>query len=226
MHTLAVVSILLFTTLAHGGQISVTGKCETKVVPDRGSLQLQTEKTAPTVKEALADVTRKIDEARASVQKLKLADLELKTTQFQVNPHHEWQNNKNVFKGYRASLGLDITTSDITKLGEVMSSAAKIGLTGTGNLRTYLSLEKSRSEYLACLDVAAEDAQKKAQRLAQKLGHKIDEVLSVEEGSYQSNPQQPVLFEAAMAKSSDAAPTIDVGTEVLSTSIRVTFKLK
>ena len=52
-------SLILFTTLpALAGQVSVSGKCEVKVVPDRGSVQLVTEKTASTVKEAAQRLPR------------------------------------------------------------------------------------------------------------------------------------------------------------------------
>ena len=228
-----VLFILVFSGLpTFARQVSVSGKCEIKVVPDRGSVQLTTEKNASSVKEAVEFVTKQIEQARQAVIKMKLADQELRTTQFQVSPRHEWENNKNVFKGYRASLGLEVTTSEITRLGEVMGKASAIGVNGTNNYRTFLSLEKSQAEYLKCLDVASQDAQKKAERLAKNLDAKLGEVESILEGQLQIEAPAPhVMMETEALRSSDGAaksmmPTIDVGDQVYSTTVRYVFKLK
>lgn len=223
-------ALLLFSISMPGlaRHVSVTGKCEIKVTPDRGSVQLLTEKTAPTVKEAVDVVSKQIDAAKAAVQKMNLKDLELRTTQFQVNPHHNWENNKNVFKGYRATLGLEIVTSEIVKLGDVMAKASALGVNNTNNYRTFLSLEKSQAEYLKCLDIASTDGEKKAQRLAKNLKANLGEIESITEGQAQVDEPRPmVMMEAAMAKSvSDAAPSIEVGNQTYSTTVRYVFKLK
>ena len=209
--------------------VSVSGKCEIKVTPDRGSVQLLTQKNGSSVKEVVDSVSKQIDAAKAAVQKMDLKDLELRTTQFQVNPRHEWENNKQVFKGYSASLGLEVTTSEITKLGEVMAKASNLGVNNTNNYRTFLSLEKSQAEYLKCLDIASNDAQKKAERLAKNLDAKLGEIESISEGQgHVEEPRPMVQMEAMMAKSADAGagPSIEVGNQVYSTTVRYVFKLK
>lgn len=226
---------LIFTllTLSFNGwgsrTVAVSGKCEIKVTPDRGSVQLRMEKTTDSVNASVKEVTQKINLLRVAIKKMNLKDLELSTTQFNVSPHHEWQNNKNVFKGYKATQGLEVITSEISRLAEVMGSAAKIGITGTENYRTFLSLQKSQAEYLNCLDVASVDAHKKAERLAKKLGAKLGEVETIVESQPQVQSPGPIMMmEASMAKSSarDAEPEIDVADHTYSTSLRVTFILK
>lgn len=210
--------------------VAVSGKCEIKVTPDRGSVHLRMEKTTNSVKTSVDEVTQKINQVRDSITKLKLKDIELSTTQFNVGPHHEWQNNKNVFKGYKAAQGLEVVTSEISRLAEVMSAAAKSGITGTENFKTFLSLKKSQAEFLNCLDVASDDAHKKADRLAKKLGAKLGEVETIVESQPQiHNPGPIMMMEGSMAKSAlqdIEAPQIDVADHTYSTSIRVTYILK
>jgi len=198
------------------------------VTPDRGSVELSMEKTAPSVAAAVAEVTKRIDAARAEVKKLNLANLELQTSQFQVNERRDWENQKHVFKGYSATMGLTVSTSDVPRLGDVLGMASKLGLNGSGGLRTYLSNEKQQSEYLRCLDLATVDARKKAERLVSKLGAKLGALESIIEGPRQdASPPPNARMEMAMSKASaDSGPTIDVGQQTLSTSIRVTFGLK
>lgn len=221
--------LLSATAFAAPRLVSVQGKCEIKVTPDRGSIQLNTEKVAPSSAAALDEVTKKIDAAKASIQKMNLKDLELRTTHLQLNRHSEWENNKSVFKGFRAALGLEVTTSDIKQLGSVMAEAAKLGLTGTDSFNTFLSLEKSRKEYLKCLDIAAIDAKKKAEQLAKTLNNDIGEVESIIESPAVMHRPQPLMMmaEASMAKSMDAAaPAIEVGDQTFQASVQVVYRLR
>ncbi len=210
--------------------VSVQGRCEIKVAPDRASVQLKTEKTAADSAQAVDEVSKKIAAAKASIEKMKLEDLELRTTHFQLYEHREWENNKNVFKGHRASLGLEITTSEIQKLGQVMAEAAKLGLTGTEGFRTFLSIEKSQNEYLKCRAIAAADAQKKAQQLAKGLGASLGEVESISESPAIIHAPQPVyaaaMMESAPMAKSVAAPSIEAGEQTFATSLQVSFQLK
>jgi uncharacterized protein YggE len=220
---------LISMTQASTRTINVQGRCEIKVTPDRASLELKMEKTLSDPAAAVNEVTKKIEAARAEIKKLNLANLELRTTHFQVSPHREWENNKNVFKGHRASMGLEIITSDIAKLGDVMAMAAKLGLNGTEGFRPFLSLEKSRTEYLKCLDVASQDALKKAQQLAKSLDAKVGEVESISESAaviHRPQPMYSAMMDSAGMEKSVTAPTIDVGQETFSTTLQVSFKLK
>lgn len=210
--------------------VSVQGECSVKVAPDRASVDVSVEKTAPDAAASVSFVSTKIDAARAEIAKLKLPDQVLETTHFSVYPHREWENNKSVMKGYRASQGLSVTTSQISKLGDVIAAATKAGLTTSGDFRPFLSTEKRQAEYLKCLDVASKDALKKAQRLAESLNAKVGEVLTVQE-SPMVREAPPQFFAKAMStrgggSESVAAPTIDVADQSFSTTLQVTFKLK
>lgn len=220
-------ALLLLPTLSLAAErsVTVTGRCEIPVTPDRASLQVRAEKSASSVEIAVSDVSQRMTKFRAEVQKLKLKDLELNTAQYQVQPHHEWENNKNVLKGQRAVLGLEVTSSEITRLGEVMSLAAKHGLTGADGWRTFLSTQKAQAEYLKCLDIAIDDAKVKAERLAKRMNSKLGEVLNIQEGERQQHSPQP-MQEMAMVRAKDASPPIDVANLSYATSVQATFLLK
>jgi uncharacterized protein YggE len=220
-------ALLLLPTLclAADRSVAVSGRCEIPVSPDRASIQVRAEKTAGDVAAAVGDVSKRMTKLRADIAKLNLKDLELNTAQYQVQPHHEWENNKNVLKGQRAILGLEVTTSEIPRLGEVMSLAAKHGLTGADGWRTFLSTAKAQAEYLKCLDIAVDDAKVKAERLAKRLNAKLGEVVNVQEGERQQHSPQP-MQEMSMARAKDASPPIDVANLTYATSVQVTFLLK
>jgi len=210
--------------------IQVQGNCEIKVIPDRGMISFSAENQSMDQKVAVKKTNDQINLLSEEIKKLKLKDLELKNSNYSVFPVREWEKNMVVNKGFRAALSLDVTTSEISRIGEAMVKSSTVGITNVGGLQTFLSLEKSQTEYLKCLDIAADDARKKALQLAKKLDFKIGDVIALNEVP---NIQQPHYPERSMMKSlvggggGDAAPVaIQAGTQQYSTNIQVTFKIK
>lgn len=210
-------------------QIQVQGNCQLKVTPDRGSVTFTAENQSKDQKEAVNKTNEQIEHLKKKIHTLDLPHLELQNTQYQVLPIREYEKDRYVDKGLRAILSLEVTTSDISRLGQVMAEASKLGVQNVGSLKTFLSLEKSKKEYLNCLDIAAEDARGKAQKLAHKLGFKIGDVMNLIETP--TLPRGPVMTMdgggAGMLKSAMVAPTtIEPGHMDFSTTLQVTFEIK
>ena len=229
MKFLLSISFLLSASvaLAKAPQVTVQGNCEIKVTPDRGTVTFTAENQSKDQSVAVNKTTAQINTLKEAIQKLNLKEVELKNTNYSVFPVREWEKEKMVEKGIRASLSLEVTTSDISRLGEAMMEASKAKITNVGTLNTFLSLEKSRDEYLKCLDVAAQDAKNKANQLAKKLGFKVGDVIDLNEIP---NVQAPVPMGRAMLKTmslDEAAPTqVEAGTQTFATQLQVTFSIK
>lgn len=222
-------TLLTFNTFADDvPQIQVQGNCEMKVIPDRGMISFTAENQAKDQKDAVKKTNEQINKLKDAIKELKLDDIELKNTNYSVYPVREWEKEKMVNKGFRASLTLEVVTSDIPRIGETMMKASAVGITNVGSLSTFLSLEKSQKEYLKCLDVAADDAKAKAQQLGKKLGFKIGNVISLNEVPQMNPvPQPEYATMKTMGAMGDSAPTrIEAGTQQYSTNIQVTFSIK
>lgn len=223
--------ILLFgSTFALGGDdkiVQVQGNCKLKVVPDRGTVSFTAENQFKNQKEAVKKTNQQINSLKERIQKLKLKDVELRNTQYTVQPIREYEKERMVDKGIRASLTLEVTTSDIARIGEAMVEASKVGITNVGSLMTSLSLEKTQQEYLKCLDVASDDARKKAQQLGKKLGFKLGDVVKVVENPSVGEPGPIYPVRSMMAKEMDmAATSIEPGTQDFNTTLEVHFAIK
>lgn len=219
---------LSFSALAQDPQISVQGNCEIKVVPDRGTITFSAENQSKNQQEAVKKTTDQINRLKDDIKKLNLENLELKSSSYNVYPVREYEKERYVDKGIRAALTLEVTTSEISRIGEAIGAASKVGIENIGSLTTFLSLEKSQKEYLSCLDIAAADAKGKANQLAKKLGFKVGEVINLNE--VPNIPRPIPAMERTMMKtmSMDAgAPTqIEAGTQNYSTNIQITFRIK
>lgn len=219
--------ITSFAAFADDPQISVQGACEMKVVPDRGMITFSVENQDKNQKVAVNKTHKQIEQLKKRILNLGLTDLELKNTNYTVFPVREYEKERFVDKGIRAALTLEVITSDIPRIGETMMVASKVGIQNVGSLQTFLSPEKSRQEYLKCLDIAANDARAKAKRLAKRLGFQVGDVINLNE---MPNIQRPIPMErGGMMKtmSADVAPTqVEAGTLNFSTNIQVTFSIK
>lgn len=227
-----VIFLLLLSTVCFATDLTgvqVNGTCETKVTPDRGSVSFTAENQSKGQQEAVKKTNDQMNDLKNKIQALKLAKLELKTTNYTVVPVKEWDKDKMVDKGIRASMTLEITTSEIPRLGEAMVEASRANVDNVGSMTTFLSLEKSQEEYLKCLDLASHDARKKADQLARKLGFEVGDVLSVIESPVQHQAPAPYPMERGLmnkSMSASAPVSIDPGTQNFSTNIQVTYKIK
>ena len=211
--------------------ISVSGQCLRTALPDRGSITVTADNRDKNLQTATKKTTESYEELKKAVQKLGLKNVELQTSEYVVDEIREWEKDKSVFKGYRARMGLQVTTSEFARLGEVIAIASNQSLKEVGSLRTFLSDEKNREERTACLEEAIGHAQIKAAKMAKAAGAKLGRVLQLqEEGA--SNPQPPTpMYEARMLKSAmndamPAPPSVDAANQKISLSIQAVYSLE
>jgi uncharacterized protein len=229
---ITLLGLVFFSSLSFAAmdvpQIQVQGNCDIKVVPDRGTISFTAENQSKDQKEAVKKTNAQINKMKEEISSLGLDNLELKNTHYNVYPVRDYEKEKYVDRGVRVSLTLEVTTSEIAKIGEVMVKASKVGIVNVGALMTFLSLEKSQKEYLKCLDIASEDAKNKAIQLGKKLGFKVGDVINLSEvpnmGDHRPYQEAPMMKSMSMA---EAAPVqIESGTQSYSTKIQVTFSIK
>jgi uncharacterized protein YggE len=208
-------------------QIQVQGNCEVKVIPDRGRITFLAENQSKDQKEAVKKTTEQINDLKEAIEELKLKNLELNNSAYAVFPVREWEKDKVSDKGFRATLSLEVTTSEISRIGEAMMKASKVGITNVGELQTFLSLEKSQEEYLKCLDVAADDAKNKAVQIGKKLGFTIGNVISLNEVPMTQPPTQVGAVMKAMSDDASLGNTqIEYSSQKFATNIQVTFSIQ
>ena len=207
-------------------QVVVSGNCLKAVLPDRGSVDFYSEATNKEAPKALSEATKAYESARDAVKKMNLKDLELSTLENSVREEHSWENNKNVFKGYKARIGLRVYTSEISKLGEVVTKVSKSGIKNIGSFNTDISPAKLKEEQESCLAIAVENAKSKAEKLAKAAGSKVGKAIMIQEEFSEVPQARPYMMKSMNVRmESDASATIDTKAENLSTNVKVSFEL-
>ncbi|MES2854401.1 MAG: SIMPL domain-containing protein [Bdellovibrionota bacterium] len=209
--------------------VVVNGICSKSVVPDRGSINVVATTQDLDLQKASKKTTEAYEKLKGAVQKLNLKDVEISTTEYSLSEVRDWEKEKSVFKGFRARMGLGITTSEIARLGEVIQLAANQNLKEVGALNAFLSDAKIQTERESCLEDAIANARSKATRMAKAAGGKVGKALVVVETG--ASVPQPRLMESQAKASfagamSDAPPSVDAGQQKLTVSVDVTFSLE
>jgi uncharacterized protein YggE len=213
---------------AEDRKVAVSGVCHRSAVPDRASLVLVADFREMDLKAAIRKATETYGRMRDGIERLKLEDLELRTSEYSVNQVREWEKNQSVFKGYQVRMGLKVASSSIARMGEVIAIGAREDVRETGALSTYLSDEKLLREQVSCLEEAAKNARTKAEKLAGALGAKVGPVLSLSE-SWDALPRPPAPLAMGMmsARAADVeAPKIEGGRQDLSVTVQASFGLQ
>lgn len=219
---------LSLSAFAQEHTIQVQGSCDVEVLPDRAKIVFQAENLSKDKVEVVKKTTQQIETLKEKIKALKLSDLEFKNTNYQVFEARDWEKDHYVSKGTRAILALEVSSSDIPKLGETLTLAAETGIQTVGQMMIYLSQEKAKVEYLKCLDIAALDAKAKGEQLGRKLGFKLGDVASVVETPNQMPPQTPYQM-TTMAQDGGArqkSAQIEPGKQNFSTTLQVNFLIK
>lgn len=234
--TLMLFSFLAQAQAAQERTISVQGHCLRSAQPNRASIEFYAESLNKDAQVALKEAVKSFQAARADVQKLQLKNLELETIENTVREERVWENNKNVFKGYKARVGLKVVTQDIHRIGEVISTVSNKGVKNIGQLVTDMSPAKKKAEQEACLEQAITNAKSKAARMAKAAGARVGKVVSIVESYEQKGfDPRPIMAYADMSRSAMAStaaspeamsPSIDVRAQDISMSVNVMFTLE
>ncbi|MEO5668150.1 MAG: SIMPL domain-containing protein [Bdellovibrionota bacterium] len=212
--------------------VEVSGQCFRQVEADRGQIDLTHVVLEKDIQTATRSASEKYSRLKSEVENLKLKDLELKTLSYSVQERMDWVKDRQVSRGYEARMTLQVTSSEIARMGEVLQVAGNNRVKEVGSLRTFTSNAKRESERGECLKEAVLDAKRKAEGMAQSLNASVGRAMQiVEDGS--SVPRPMMMEQESMAmpmakamRGAAPAPQIEGGNEELRYSVSVSFEVR
>ena len=212
-------------TLARKPFIKVDGSAVLELKPDRVSITLG----VVTRSLKARDAARQNAEAMNKVIKVMKAALGpkdvLQTVGYSLSAYHEWDKaaRKNVFKGYKASNQVRVTTARIKRVGELLDAATGAGANSINGPSWFVA--DSRAARLKAQAMAVADAKVQAENLAKAAGVKLGMVRSiVAAASPVGNRRAPERM--LMAKAAPAAPTpTEPGNIRFEVSVRCVYNL-
>jgi uncharacterized protein YggE len=230
-----VMSASEWKVMQRGGQtaasISVTGEGEITAAPDIATVTFTVRESAKTVPDAQTATETKTKTALAALAKLGIADKDIKTTSYTVNPTYENQMiycitvpcppGKTVVSGYEVSNTIQVKVRKIDQAGAVLGSLGLASITDvSGPNFTVDDMNKVQAEAKA---KAIADAKEKAEKTAKALGVSLGAIVSFSEdtGGY-----YPMAY-SARAVESKAMDSVSVpqGESVIKSHVTVVFSI-
>lgn len=241
---LAVLSIKEIKSLAYVGKtpgmmnsISVNGKGEAISIPDVATFSFSVTENAKTVAEAQAKATERTNNALAAVKAGGVAEKDIKTLSYNINPHYEYNqgictvygcpNGKSVLTGYDVSQTVEVKVRDLAKAGELFDSIGNVGVQNVNGLT--FSIDDIDTIKAAARADAIANAQEKADKIAKDLGVTLVRVMNFYDSS------DDVIYpyaRAEMGMGGDAtvknqiAPSIPAGEQKVTATVSITYEIR
>jgi uncharacterized protein YggE len=205
--------------------ISLSGNGEVRRAPDIAFVTTGVLSQGATAAEALAANTSAMNALFAALKDAGIADKDVQTSNFMVQPRYNFQENKAPeLVGYDVSNNVTITVRKIADLGSMLDKVVQAGSNQINGIgfdvsEPSASLDEARK-------LATEDATRKAKIYAEAMGVTLGPVMSISEGvSYQ--PPMPMARGKVMMADAAAAPVpVAAGEQRLSVDVNITWEIK
>ena len=228
---LTIVVVLMATTAYANSQaayskdtvstIQMTGKSEKMVTPDTAQLSIgvviQAQNSSEASQQNAAIMSTIVDE----LKQLGLEDREIQTSYVSVYPVYNYEG-KATIEGYSASNNVQVTTTKLDILGQIIDRSAAAGANQIGGIYFTVSEEKQKEMREELINEAVADASSRAAMLADSLGVSI---AGVQSSSISDNTQPDIYYgrtEAAMDQAASGTP-VEPGESRVSLSVYVTY---
>ena len=189
------------TDQAYKNTISVNGNGTAKVLPDEVVVDVSVVTEKLTTKEAVNENTSIFDKVKRSIEKINAANLKIETTNFNLSPLYDYsvQNQPPKIYAYQVTSTIEVRTTDLEKMGEIIASAIESGATNISSIGFDLTESLKQKAVNDALTAATNDAGAKAKTIADSMGLTIDRVYAINK----SGTSFPEPFRAAMKSASE-----------------------
>ena len=193
--------------------------------PDQAVIQISVVTQAPKADDAANTNAQKADRIVQALRKVLNTQTGIRTINYSLTPDYRYpkEGGQPKIVGYTASNTVEVTTSDLPKVGDLIDGAVASGANNIQALRFELKDDAAVAAH--ALAEAAKKARTKADAIAEALHLQVVRVISVEEGGPVVVPVQERSF--AMAKAEAPAPTpVEAGTIEVQATVTLTVEIR
>jgi uncharacterized protein len=199
--------------------IRVTGKGTVEAKPNRAETIFGASAESSSLAEAQSEVAQTIARIKDALIRIGIPAESIQTRDYSVFPQYDFQDGKQIFRGYKAEHLLRVTVTPVEAAGRVLDAAAENGANIISSVRLLADDAKWQKQ---ALSLAVIDAYEKASVIAKTLNVQLVKTpVSVTEGI--TAPAQPVPLEAGMFVKSAAGTSIEPGTMEVTAYVTADF---
>lgn len=205
--------------------ISTSGDGKVYAKPDMAEINLSFSEVAPTSKEALDLVNKKVDEAIKKATENGLSDTDISTTGLHVYTEYDYSNSGRKVIGQRAtqSLSLKIRNLDVkaAKAASLIDSLSTINNAQFNGIS--FDIEDKTKLFSQARELAFNKSKQKAQELAKLSQVKLMKPVSITDSTYDISPKPYYAntSELGLAMGSGADTQVPTGEMAVSTTLSI-----
>ncbi|HEY9233775.1 MULTISPECIES: SIMPL domain-containing protein [Phenylobacterium] len=187
--------------------LNLSAHGETRVAPDKATINLGVVSEAPTAAAALSANSERMNTVIAALRKAGIADKEIQTSGLNLSAQYDYvQNEPPRLRGYQASNQVTITVNDLARLGPAVDATVKAGANQVNGIS--FGLKDPTAAENAAREEAVKALAAKADLYAKATGHRVQRLVNLSEGGgfVSPPPPMPVMAYARMEKAADATP--------------------
>ena len=195
---------------------------EIKVKPDIARLTAGVTTQDKNQAQATQDNARKMTALLAAIKGLKIADKDIQTQGYSVEPQYDYNNGHGpILTGYQVTNSVQVTLHDLPQAGALIDAATQAGASQVNGVSYELSDPAAAQEQ--ALRRAVTDARQRASAMADALGVGLGSPLSLNDGEAAA-PVQPLFQMRVMAMAAPAAaPATPISTQEITVTADVTL---
>ncbi len=194
-----------YVVAASAEGITALGHGEVKAKPDIALLTLTVTTQSLNQSEAVRENARRTAALLAALRGAKIADKDIQTQSYTVQPQYDYKPSPPVLTGYQVQNSVGATVRDLTQVGAVIDKATAGGASEVGGVSFDLSNRASAQS--EALTLAVRSAKRKAAVMADAAGVGLGRLLTLTEGGTAPVGVRPMLAMRAMADTSSAPET-------------------
>lgn len=205
-------------------QLIVTGTGKSFVKPDIAEVVFGTNTQGLKSQDVVDQNNQTMNSVITALKALGIADKDIQTTGYNLNPVYDYTNNQQVFKGYSLDQQITVKIRNFDSISGVLDKATSLGVTTVGNLQ--FTVDDPIAAEADARAQAIAQAKEKATSIANQSGLQIAKLINVTDGSQPDI--QPMLGQSAgvMAPTANVAPQIQTGQMEVDSTVTLTYLLK
>ena len=206
--------------------ITVSGTGEVYATPDVGLINISVKTEGKDVATATNENTVKMNEILSFIKGQGIADKDIKTTNFNINPYYEWNDKTGArsLTGYEITQTINVKIRDLSKIGAVISGATEKGANDISSLSFIVDDDEKVKE--DAKNLAIKDAQEKAKNLEKALGIKMVKIMNFSDSSYTPYVSYDQNYSYKLESAAGAgvmSPTIQTGENKITSTVSITY---
>lgn len=197
--------------------MTVTGNGQVKATPTSAQLQIEVQTQGNNVQVPQQENTIIMNQVIQSLVTLGIPREQIQTTSYTITPLYQFEDGKQIFKGYEVINAVTVNVTNIDDLGLIIDTAIENGANRIANIQ--FNIDHTDAYYQQALRVALQNAQLKAKTIAETM-HLPLQLLPIEIVEEQVNT--PILYRS-MVDASGNTP-IEQGQVAIQATVRVTYQ--